>query len=47
MAPAHLVLRASLRDRAGAFLAEQAQHLDNAAARAELGPIARAAGLDL
>lgn len=41
------VLRSSLRARAGAFLAEQAPHFDSDAVRAELGPIARAAGLDL
>jgi DNA-binding transcriptional MerR regulator len=41
------VLRDALRARAGEFLARQARHLDSAGMREELGPIARAAGLEL
>jgi len=41
------VLRESLRRKAGEFLAQQAARLDSAEVRAELRPLARAAGIDL
>lgn len=41
------VLRDALRRKAGEFLAQQAPRLDGAGVRDELGPLARAAGLDL
>lgn len=40
------VLRDALRRKAGEFLAQQAQRLDNPDVRDELRPLARAAGLD-
>jgi DNA-binding transcriptional MerR regulator len=41
------VLRDALRRKAGEFLAQQAQRLDNAGIRDQLRPLARAANLDL
>jgi DNA-binding transcriptional MerR regulator len=41
------VLRDALRRKAGEFLAQQASHLDSTDVRDELGPLVRAAGLDL
>jgi DNA-binding transcriptional MerR regulator len=42
-----VVLHEALRRKAGEFLAQQAEHLDNAGIGDELRPLARAAGLDL
>ena len=42
-----VALRDALRRNAGEFLAQQARHLDSAAVREEIRPLARAAGLDV